>query len=107
VDDDIHAILVRAIPPGARMHAIMDCCHSGTGMDLPFMFDGTRITGGTWFLILYLSSCSLCSSRRRRRSSPELFSWRRRRQIRRQEGQEARSWSRWWLRAFSTSRQWR
>ena len=29
-------MMVRALPSGVRMTAVMDCCHSGTGMDLPF-----------------------------------------------------------------------
>jgi len=38
VDDDIHDILVKKIPYGARLTAVMDCCHSGTGMDLPYVY---------------------------------------------------------------------
>eukprot|EP00210_Caulerpa_lentillifera_P007010 g6704.t1 len=34
VDDDINRILVRPIPPGCTLHALTDCCHSGTIMDL-------------------------------------------------------------------------
>ena len=28
--------MVDKLPVGARLIAIMDCCHSGTGMDLPY-----------------------------------------------------------------------
>eukprot|EP00760_Papus_ankaliazontas_P009379 PhM_4_TR14060/c0_g1_i1/m.9976 len=41
-DDDLFAMIVRPLPPGCRLTAVMDCCHSGTGLDLPFAFKGTR-----------------------------------------------------------------
>ena len=28
------------LPAGCRLTAVMDCCHSGTGMDLPFTLYG-------------------------------------------------------------------
>ncbi|KAL5973757.1 Metacaspase-1 [Asimina triloba] len=37
VDDEINATLVRPLPPGAKLHAIIDACHSGTILDLPFL----------------------------------------------------------------------
>lgn len=40
VDDEIYEILVRGLPRGVRLTAVMDCCHSGTGMDLPYVHDG-------------------------------------------------------------------
>eukprot|EP00668_Euglena_longa_P040724 GGOE01053618.1.p1 GENE.GGOE01053618.1~~GGOE01053618.1.p1 ORF type:complete len:455 (+),score=79.26 GGOE01053618.1:27-1367(+) len=40
VDDEIFDLLVRPLPSGVRMTAVMDCCHSGTGMDLPFTWTG-------------------------------------------------------------------
>jgi len=46
-DDEIFMRLVKPLPPGVRLTAVMDCCHSGTGMDLPFECDLTR-RGGTW-----------------------------------------------------------
>lgn len=39
IDDQIHDFLVKPLPCGARLTALMDCCHSGTGMDLPFVFE--------------------------------------------------------------------
>lgn len=37
VDDDLNARLVRRVPQGCILHALLDACHSGTGMDLPFV----------------------------------------------------------------------
>lgn len=36
VDDDINRFLVRPLPAGCKLHALVDCCHSGTIMDLQF-----------------------------------------------------------------------
>ncbi|KAK3002143.1 hypothetical protein RJ639_022324, partial [Escallonia herrerae] len=37
LDDEINAIIVRPLPHGAKLHAIIDSCHSGTVLDLPFL----------------------------------------------------------------------
>lgn len=37
VDNDINDTLVKPLPPGARLHAIIDACHSGTVLDLPYV----------------------------------------------------------------------
>ncbi|PRQ57128.1 putative Caspase-like domain-containing protein [Rosa chinensis] len=36
-DDEINAAIVRPIPHGVKLHAIIDSCHSGTILDLPFL----------------------------------------------------------------------
>ncbi|KAA8646515.1 caspase family protein [Aspergillus tanneri] len=38
VDDDMHAIMVRPLQPGVRLTAIFDSCHSGTALDLPYVY---------------------------------------------------------------------
>ncbi|KAI9014948.1 caspase domain-containing protein [Gaertneriomyces semiglobifer] len=42
-DDQMNNILVKSLPPGVRLTALFDCCHSGSSMDLPFTYlpDGT------------------------------------------------------------------
>eukprot|EP00005_Dracoamoeba_jomungandri_P000461 CAMPEP_0174252318 /NCGR_PEP_ID=MMETSP0439-20130205/1838_1 /TAXON_ID=0 /ORGANISM="Stereomyxa ramosa, Strain Chinc5" /LENGTH=424 /DNA_ID=CAMNT_0015332835 /DNA_START=38 /DNA_END=1312 /DNA_ORIENTATION=+ len=37
VDDVMRAKLVDVLPPGVKLTCVMDCCHSGTGMDLPYV----------------------------------------------------------------------
>eukprot|EP00879_Flechtneria_rotunda_P001214 GHRR01001361.1.p1 GENE.GHRR01001361.1~~GHRR01001361.1.p1 ORF type:complete len:431 (+),score=130.21 GHRR01001361.1:238-1530(+) len=36
VDDELNALLVRPLMPGVTLHALIDACHSGTAMDLPY-----------------------------------------------------------------------
>jgi hypothetical protein len=58
VDDEINARIVRPLPRGVRLHAIIDACHSGTVLDLPFLcrlnrsgqyvWEDHRPRSGTW-----------------------------------------------------------
>jgi hypothetical protein len=47
IDDDIFKLLVCRVPKGARLTVVMDCCHSGSVLDLPFMFQGTEYNTST------------------------------------------------------------
>ncbi|KAG9102450.1 Ca(2+)-dependent cysteine protease [Ceratobasidium sp. UAMH 11750] len=38
VDDDMHAIMVQPLPAGCRLTAIFDSCHSGSALDLPYIY---------------------------------------------------------------------
>ncbi|KAL4931084.1 caspase family protein [Aspergillus undulatus] len=38
VDDEMHDIMVRPLLPGVRLTAIFDSCHSGTALDLPYVY---------------------------------------------------------------------
>lgn len=53
VDDDLHNILVKSLPYGTRLTAIMDCCHSGTGMDLPYVHEAVAGSRGVANLLMY------------------------------------------------------
>lgn len=37
IDDELNRILVRPLTQGVKLHAIIDACHSGSVMDLPYM----------------------------------------------------------------------
>lgn len=34
----MHDIMVRPLPPGCRLTALYDSCHSGTALDLPYVY---------------------------------------------------------------------
>ncbi|KAF8485918.1 peptidase C14, caspase domain-containing protein [Russula ochroleuca] len=38
VDDLMHDIMVKPLPPGCRLTAIFDSCHSGSALDLPYIY---------------------------------------------------------------------
>lgn len=38
VDDEVHDVLVRGLPAGVRLTGIMDCCHSESILDLPYVY---------------------------------------------------------------------
>lgn len=48
VDDEINATIVRPLPQGAKLHAIIDACHSGTALDLPFLCRMSRSGQYVW-----------------------------------------------------------
>ncbi|KAB2596443.1 metacaspase-1-like [Pyrus ussuriensis x Pyrus communis] len=48
VDDEINATIVRPLPAGARLHAIVDACHSGTVLDLPYLCRMDRNGNYVW-----------------------------------------------------------
>ena len=39
-DNEVWGTLVAPLPAGVALHCVLDCCHSGTGMDLPFEYKG-------------------------------------------------------------------
>ncbi|KAF2851149.1 hypothetical protein T440DRAFT_478631 [Plenodomus tracheiphilus IPT5] len=38
VDDEMHRIMVAGLQPGVRLTAIFDSCHSGSALDLPYIY---------------------------------------------------------------------
>lgn len=48
VDDEINTAIVRPITPGVKLHAIIDACHSGTVLDLPFLCRMSRSGQYVW-----------------------------------------------------------
>ena len=40
-DDDMFKLLIAPLPTGVKLTVVMDCCHSGTILDLPYTFTGS------------------------------------------------------------------
>ncbi|KAI8831670.1 caspase domain-containing protein [Chytriomyces cf. hyalinus JEL632] len=38
ISDDLHRYLVKALPQGVKLTCILDCCHSGTLLELPYTY---------------------------------------------------------------------
>lgn len=43
VDDEMHRIMVMPLRPGVRLTAIFDSCHSGTALDLPYVYSTSGV----------------------------------------------------------------
>ncbi|KAG0045104.1 Ca(2+)-dependent cysteine protease [Gryganskiella cystojenkinii] len=43
-DDEMYDILVKELPAGVQLTALVDACHSGTMLDLPYVYNGDQIT---------------------------------------------------------------
>ncbi|CCM05308.1 uncharacterized protein FIBRA_07522 [Fibroporia radiculosa] len=41
VDDEMHKIMVKHLPRGCRLTALFDSCHSGSALDLPYVYQTT------------------------------------------------------------------
>jgi len=39
LDDEIHDLIVKPLPKGCLLTALADCCHSGTVLDLPYIYN--------------------------------------------------------------------
>ncbi|PWA53001.1 Peptidase C14, caspase catalytic [Artemisia annua] len=48
VDDEINTSIVKPLPLGVKLHAIIDACHSGTVLDLPFLCRMSRNGQYVW-----------------------------------------------------------
>jgi uncharacterized caspase-like protein len=67
VDDTMHEIMVEPLPPQCRLTAIFDCCHSGTILDLPVVYNSKGAAkpfihpDGPWVRSQKLSSADVVS----------------------------------------------
>ena len=43
VDDEMHRLLVSPLAPGVRLTAIFDSCHSGSALDLPYIYSTSGV----------------------------------------------------------------
>lgn len=42
IDDTINEILVNPLPPGCRLHAVIDACHSGSGLTFRWFHENSH-----------------------------------------------------------------
>ncbi|KAI8596422.1 caspase domain-containing protein [Dissophora ornata] len=47
IDDDLHSMLVRGLPVSVRLTVVFDCCHSGSALDLPYIYTSTGYIRGS------------------------------------------------------------
>lgn len=52
LDDEINATIVRPLPRGAKLHAIIDSCYSGTVLDLYFTCRMNRLLNFSFGVML-------------------------------------------------------
>jgi hypothetical protein len=43
LDDEMHRIMVSPLKPGVRLTAIFDSCHSGSALDLPYIYSTSGV----------------------------------------------------------------
>jgi hypothetical protein len=51
LDDEINEIIVRPLGKGVKLHAIVDTCHSGTILDLPYLCRMSRYVGTNYHAV--------------------------------------------------------
>ncbi|KAH9959645.1 hypothetical protein BC827DRAFT_1268700 [Russula dissimulans] len=71
VDTAMHHVMVKPLPSQCRLTVIYDCCHSGTLLNLPFIYNAhgcskdshTRIHGRSWVAVSHADVISLSASK--------------------------------------------
>ncbi|KAF9995910.1 Ca(2+)-dependent cysteine protease [Entomortierella chlamydospora] len=43
-DDEMYDLMVKELPEGVQLTALVDACHSGTMLDLPYVYNGNHVT---------------------------------------------------------------
>ncbi len=61
-DNDLNSILVAALPAGVKLRVCFDCCHSGSALDLPYIWkSGMKVVRENYPIrdrdIIFISGC--------------------------------------------------